>query len=350
MRKKLFAFAITALLLSSSSAQAQNATGLGYWSGVTAPVFGAISATSIKVGDGTKALPSIAFTSSPGTGFSWLPGSSALVTSVGGSALATQTAGTSALASPQAFGWSSSSDPTAAGPDTVLRRVSAGAVIFDDTASSFSHLIFGASTTSGLRLTTSVGSSQFLFREGDNSGFAAVAVGAFDATSIANAGAYGQAAVATATIGTADSNNVKVRSIAAIANATATDVFTVTVPNAAHAASIKVRFLASLGAGGAIGANEASGTIEYGYAVTRTVGVATVVVASAAYGSSTAAVAGATTITVTSDVSAIAGAAGASQTFTIRVTISRGGGASSNHTCRAVVELINANATGITIS
>jgi len=148
----------------------------------------------------------------------------------------------------------------------------------------------------------------------------------------------------------ASSNTKKLASIASIADATATTVFTVTVPNAAHSASIEVVLTGSLGAGGAIGANEATGTIKYNISVARTAGVNAVANISAAYGSSTSAVAGATTITVAGTLGAITGAVGASNTFTIQVTITKGGGASANHTCKATAEIINANATGISIA
>lgn len=140
------------------------------------------------------------------------------------------------------------------------------------------------------------------------------------------------------------------KAVASIADNTATATFTVTVPNAAHSAMLKVTLVGSLGAGGAVGANEATGTISYDFAIARTAGVDTVVGASSAYGSSTAAVAGATTITVTAAASAMTGASSATQTFTINVTIAKGGGSSANHTCLCYGRLINANASGVTIS
>lgn len=142
----------------------------------------------------------------------------------------------------------------------------------------------------------------------------------------------------------------KAKSFTAIANNTATDVLTVTVPNAAHSGTVRVILSGSLGAGGAIGANEATGNISYDFAIARTAGVATVVTPSAAYGSSTSAVAGAATITITAAASAISGAVGATQTFTVQVTIARGSGSSTNHTCMMRAELLNSNATGITVA
>lgn len=150
--------------------------------------------------------------------------------------------------------------------------------------------------------------------------------------------------------GATKSRQEKNKQVTAIADATATTVFTVTVPNAAHSAMIKVTLAGSIGAGGAIGVNEATGTISYDIAIARTAGVNAVATISAAYGSVTSAVAGATTITVAGDLGAVSGAVGASNTFTIRVTITKGGGSSANHTCMAYARVLNANATGITIS
>lgn len=135
-----------------------------------------------------------------------------------------------------------------------------------------------------------------------------------------------------------------------IADNTATAVLTVTIPNAAHAASLRVRLLGRLGAGGAIGADEANGTVAYDFSVSRTAGVNAVVTASTAFGSATSSVAGAATVTVTAAASAISGAVGASNTFTVNVTIAKGSGSSANHTCTVLAEVINANATGITIA
>jgi hypothetical protein len=141
------------------------------------------------------------------------------------------------------------------------------------------------------------------------------------------------------------------KAVSAIANNTATAVFTVTVPNAAHSASIRVRLTGSLGAGGAIGANESTQDATYNINITRTAGVATVATIGAVVGQPAAAsVVGANNAATTGTLSAISGAVGATQTFTINVTIARSGGSSDNHTCLAYAELMNANATGITIA
>ena len=136
----------------------------------------------------------------------------------------------------------------------------------------------------------------------------------------------------------------------AIPDATVTAVATVTIPNAAHSASIRVFLTGYLGAGGAVGANEASGTVGYDIAISRTAGVDTAKTVSAVYGSATATVTGGATITVLVDTSALTGASGATQTFTIQVTITRGSGSSTNHVARTAIQIINHNATGITVT
>jgi hypothetical protein len=138
--------------------------------------------------------------------------------------------------------------------------------------------------------------------------------------------------------------------IASIADAVATTCLTITVPNSAQSASIQIRVTGSLGAGGAIGANEATATNTYLIALTRTAGVNATAAISAAFGAAATAVAGAATVTCTAAMSAVSGAVGASNTFTVNVTVTRSGGASTNHTCLVYAVLMNANASGITIA
>jgi hypothetical protein len=154
----------------------------------------------------------------------------------------------------------------------------------------------------------------------------------------------------TGTAGSAVSRTEINKEVTGIADATATTVFTVTIPNAAHSASVNVTLNGRLGAGGAIGADEATGTISYIVSVARTAGANAVASISSAYGSATSSVAGAATITVAGTLGAVSGAVGAANTFTIRVTITKGSGASANHKCTATAALLNANATGITIA
>lgn len=141
-----------------------------------------------------------------------------------------------------------------------------------------------------------------------------------------------------------------IKAVSSIADAVATDILTVTIPNAAHSAKIRVEVTGSLGAGGAIGANEASASNTYDFTLCRTAGVATVVGASSAFGASSASVAGAATVTCTLAATAMTGAVGATQTFTIQATITRSGGSSTNHTALVVATINNENATGVSIS
>lgn len=141
------------------------------------------------------------------------------------------------------------------------------------------------------------------------------------------------------------------KAVTAIADATATAVFTVTVPNAAHSASIRVRLAGSMGAGGAVGANESTQDAEYMINIARTAGVNAAATIGAVVGQAAAAsVVGADNVAVTGTLSAIAGAVGVANTFTINVTITKSAGASAAHTCLAFAELLNANTAGVTIS
>lgn len=140
------------------------------------------------------------------------------------------------------------------------------------------------------------------------------------------------------------------KAVASISNAVATTVLTITIPNAAHSASLLVRVTGSLGAGGAIGANEATASNAYIVTVTRTSGVNAVAAISSAFGGAAAAVAGAATVTCTAALAAVSGAVGASNTIDVQATISRSAGSSTNHTCLVYAQLMNANAAGITIA
>jgi hypothetical protein len=178
-----------------------------------------------------------------------------------------------------------------------------------------------------------------------NGTFRAVGAALFSSTlAVTGASTLGGAA------GAATTASALTKAVTAIADATGTAVLTITVPNAAHSASVRVTLAGSLGTGGAIGANEATGTVSYDIAIARTAGVNAVGTASTAYGSGMANVAGAATITVTAVLSAVVGAVGNPNTFTVNVTITKGGGGSANHTCRVYASVLNANATGISIS
>jgi len=139
------------------------------------------------------------------------------------------------------------------------------------------------------------------------------------------------------------------RKLTGLTDAAQTKCFDVLIPNAATSVAIKILALGSIGAGGAVGANEASATLECDVVITRTPGLTCTVAQSVSYGTATTAVAGATTCTVAVDSSLISGAAGADQTVSIRVAITKGGGSSNNHTATLFAELINMNDSGALI-
>lgn len=149
--------------------------------------------------------------------------------------------------------------------------------------------------------------------------------------------------------GAAATRTTKTYATTGLADGVATPTFTVTIPNGAESANLHVIVTGSIGAGGAIGANECSNTLEGNIVIARTAGVAAAPVASAAAVTATACVAGATTETLAYAVSAVAGAVGATNTFTVNVTITKGGGGSNNHTVLTVADLQNANGSGITL-
>jgi hypothetical protein len=131
----------------------------------------------------------------------------------------------------------------------------------------------------------------------------------------------------------------------------ATDVATVTIPNAAHDAAIEVDVMGILGAGGSIGAGEAVRTVKYQVVVARTAGVNAVAGVSAAIGGAVANVAGGQSITsVVVTLSAVAGATTVDNTFTIKVAITRAGAGATNHIAVVSARVLNANATGVTIA
>lgn len=136
----------------------------------------------------------------------------------------------------------------------------------------------------------------------------------------------------------------------AIANNVATTVATITIPNAAHSACIRFTVVGSLGAGGAIGANEASASNSYVVTVTRTAGVNAVAEISSAFGAAASAVAGAATVTAALTLAAVSGAVGATNTVAVQVTIARSGGSSDNHTAVTTWEIVNANSSGISVA
>lgn len=141
------------------------------------------------------------------------------------------------------------------------------------------------------------------------------------------------------------------KAVSAFADTVAKAVFTVTVPNAAHNALITIDALGILGAGGAIGAGEASRSVTYQVAISRTAGVAVVPSLSSAIGGASALVAGGDAITsVVATLSGITGAVGATNTFQVLFAITRSGAGATNHTGVFSARVLNANASGITIA
>lgn len=159
--------------------------------------------------------------------------------------------------------------------------------------------------------------------------------------SVGGTGVAGAAAVATEVT----------KAVTAFADTVAKTVFTVTIPNAAHAAQIEVDSVAALGAGGAIGAGESSMTTKYLVSIVRTAGVNAVAGVSTLVGSAKAKVAGADDITsVVVTTGAVGGGVGATNTITIQVAITRSGAGATNHTGVFKARVLNQNATGVTIA
>lgn len=141
------------------------------------------------------------------------------------------------------------------------------------------------------------------------------------------------------------------KAVTGFSDTVAKDVFTVTIPNAAHAAVVECQFVGVLGAGGAVGAGEAVCASKYQFAVVRTAGKNAVVGVSSAIGGAKAKVSGGDDITsVVATASAISGAVGASNSFTIQVAITRSGAGADNHTLFAEAKILNGNATGISLA
>lgn len=136
------------------------------------------------------------------------------------------------------------------------------------------------------------------------------------------------------------------KKVTSIADNTATDVLTVTIPNANHAAAIKLTFLSS---NGSIDAFESSRVATGHVVVARTTGANAVAAVTAIADAAIATVSGGATHTLAYGVSAISGAVGATNTFTIQVTIDDSGNTGSNQVV-VIATLINAESTGITIS
>ena len=130
-----------------------------------------------------------------------------------------------------------------------------------------------------------------------------------------------------------------------IADNTATDLVTVTVPNGNHSAAIRITLLAALGPG--TDTFESSRVAVGTVVVARQTGANAVGVASTLTLTAIATVAGGGTITLAYAVGAVAGTVSAVNTFAITVTIVKTATITS-HQCMALVEVLNAEASGVT--
>lgn len=152
------------------------------------------------------------------------------------------------------------------------------------------------------------------------------------------------------TPGTASSANTVIGTYTGIADNTATATLTFSVPNIALAATINVIVLASLGAGGAVGAFETSRFGQDQLGITRVAGITCGKALGTIVETGQATVAGADTLTLTLAIGATTGGATATQTFSLNVTIAKGAGASDNHRCVMIATILNATAGGVTIT
>lgn len=134
---------------------------------------------------------------------------------------------------------------------------------------------------------------------------------------------------------------------AGIANNTATDMITVTVPNGNHNAAIFLDIMAHLGTG--TDASESTRVATGAIAICRQTGAATVAVASTLAQTAIATASGGGTLTLAYDVSSISGAVGATQTFTIRVTLVVTG-TITDHVAVIFARSLNSAASGITMA
>jgi len=146
--------------------------------------------------------------------------------------------------------------------------------------------------------------------------------------------------------GSATAARVFTKKVTGIGDNTATDVLTVTVPNANHAATIRLLFLSSNGGSDAF---ESSRTATGAVVVARVTGLNAVATAATLTHEAIATVAAGATHTLAYGVSAISGAVGAVNTFTVQVTINDSGNTASNQVV-VFAEVLNAEASGITVA
>lgn len=160
-------------------------------------------------------------------------------------------------------------------------------------------------------------------------------------------GAGGFTALRFGTSGSAGSQNTLLVRKTGIADATATAIITVTVPNAAHNAAIFLDILGHLGTG--TDASESSRCATGCIVLARTSGADTVATAATLDTAQIATVSGGGTLTLAYDVSSLTGASSATQTFTIRLTLTVTG-TITDHTAVVSARLLNSLGTGVTIA
>lgn len=131
----------------------------------------------------------------------------------------------------------------------------------------------------------------------------------------------------------------------ACADNTATDLVTVTVPNANHSAVVRIYLL---GRSAGTDAYESSRFAEGAVVLARLSGGDTVAAAATLALAQIATTSGGDTFTLAYGVSAIAGLSSATQTFTITVTLNSVGNQACS--CMAVVEVINEATAGVTVA
>jgi hypothetical protein len=131
--------------------------------------------------------------------------------------------------------------------------------------------------------------------------------------------------------------------VLALVNNTVTDFFTVTVPNAIVGGMVQILVGSMLGDG------DSTDSAIYTVAISRVTGAAAKAVMSAK--SVVGATAGVTAnAVITGSVSAMTGAVGAVNTFTIQFKNARSAGAADNHPSAAIARLVNLTAAGVTIA
>lgn len=321
-----------------------------------------------------------------------------LAITVGGNKLWQLSNGVAKAVSGGIWGWSSNAtDATAAAADTAVARNAAGKVAITDGSSTNYVFIGTGGSTNGL-LAVAAGGNMIYGAESTNyhvfynqtaptNGlilFGYVDNSAISGARLGSAGQFAWSSNATVTAAAADTGFarssaavVRVSDGAAgtgqiisagellggaaaaatsarkiilkktgIADNTATSVITVTVPNANHAAMVKLSFLSS---NGGTDAFESSRTALGTVVLARTSGVDTVAAVATLTLAQIATVSSGATHTLAYGVSAITGASSATQTFDIQVTIDDSGNLGANQVV-VEAELINAEATGVTMA